>query len=165
MPQPKIAAKIILDDEWTPSNTSISFAPAIHTGNYDQQAEEPQISITTVSETAPGAGTTGISAQTGGGDAVQDSVGRLQIDCWSDRQATSVNPKQLTREMVEEVRRILLGVGTDIRTKLSGTKLDGTGLIQMTPRTPPQERSPEVDRTPVVYGYLIEANYYYKATE
>jgi hypothetical protein len=165
MPEPKEAAEIILRDEWDASNTSISSAPAIHTGNYDQGSEDPQVTITTVSETAPGAGTTGISAQTGGGALVQDSVGRLQIDCWSDRQEALPNPKQLTREMAEEVRRILLGVGTDVRTKLSGTKLDGTDLIQMTPRTPPAERSPETDRTPVVYGYLIEAGYYYKATE
>ena len=165
MPQPKIAAKTILEDEWDASNTSISSPPEIHTGNYSQEAEEPQVSITSVSETAAEGGETGISAQSGGGDAVQDSVGDLQIDCWSDREANSVNPKKLTREMAEEARRILLGVGTDIRTKLSGTSLDGTELVQMTPATPPQERPPEVDRTPVVYGYLIEANYYYKATE
>lgn len=163
MPQPKVAVKLVLESNWDTSNTSISSVPSVHTGDYDQDAQEPQVTITGVSETARGGGETGVSAFSGSG-LMQENLGLLQVDTWSDRGASDVNPKKLTREFAEETRRILLSVGEDIESELSNTTLDPTDLIWMTARSPPQERSPETERSPVVYGYLVEAGYYYQTT-
>ena len=164
MPQPKIAAKLVLEKDWDASNTSLSDAPSIHTGRYDQGSENPQVTLTRVDENVQGGGETGVSGIDGRGGLVQDNIGMVQVDCWSDRAASEANPKKLTREFAEEVRRVLLGTGTDLAEKLEGTKLDGTDLVWLLPRTPPQERPPETDRSPTVFGYTVEAAYYYKTS-
>lgn len=164
MPEPKFAAKLLLENEWDASNTSIGSAPSIHTGKYDQSAEEPQVTVTTTSETVLGGGETGISFIQGGGGLGQDIDGFVQVNARSDRDAASTNPKKLTREFAEEIRRILLETGTDIAGKLAGTTLAGTELVHMTPQGPPTELPPETDRSPTVFAFVVEAGYYYQAT-
>jgi hypothetical protein len=164
MPEPKEAVKIVLGDDWNASNTSLADDPDIHTGKYDQSSNNPQVTLTNVDENVQEGGDTGVSAITGRGGFVQDNVGTVQVDAWSDRAASDVNPKKLTREFAEEARRVLLETGTDIAQKLQGTKLDGTDLEWLLPQTPPDERPPEVDKSPTVYGYTLKAAYYYKAS-
>lgn len=104
-----LVIKDYLDNNWDTSNTSISYQPDTHTGWFDTQATNPQVTISTPNETAQGGGTTPFSGidPTGAGPT-QEINGFCVVNCWSDREVESgVNPKKLVHEFKEEVRRII----------------------------------------------------------
>lgn len=105
---PTLTIRDLLDDNWNTSNTSVSYKPAIHTGWIDTTANQPQITVTSATESASGRETPFSGIDPSGAGPIQTIVGTLKVNCWSNREAEGrVNPKKLTYEFSEEVKRIL----------------------------------------------------------
>lgn len=96
------------EQNWQADNTS-GITPAINTGWYDQSVDAPQVSIPDANEDPSHGGQTGFSGipQTGG-TPIQNLIGESHVHVWSHRgDSANVNPKELTWQMAEEVRRIV----------------------------------------------------------
>lgn len=107
MKDPKMTVHDLIDSDWDNTNTSINYDPDIHTGWHNPESTDPEVTISSAEET-PTAGGTGFSAidPTGAGP-VMELDGVVSVDCWSDREVADPNPKTLTFEFTEEVKRIL----------------------------------------------------------
>lgn len=141
---PKISIKDLIDNNWDTSNTSISSKPTITTGWWDNSNENPMVTISGAEESPIGGGTTGFS----GIEPTKELEGSLQVDCWSDRNATTVNPKKLTFEFSDEVKRII-DENHDQATDLRYVTFLGR-----------QER-PDASETPTLYRYICTVGYDY----
>lgn len=116
MNDPKMSIKDLLKDNWEATNTS-GVTPNIHTGWYDLKSNTPQVTVTNSSEVAVSGGVTGYFGIATNGAPAQYWEGSMMVDCWTTREASSVNPKQLTFEFKEEIKRIIqanYGVVTDL---------------------------------------------------
>lgn len=111
---PKLKIYNLLVANWNPTNTS-TITPKIHMGWYNTGWESiPQITVTTPIYSVFGGGTTGVSAITGSGGLVRHMQVTMMVSCWAhhkmeetDGTPISVNPRQLTYEFSNEVRRIM----------------------------------------------------------
>jgi hypothetical protein len=111
---PKVKIHNLLTANWNESNTS-GVTPRIHMGWYNPAWEAiPQVTITAPIYTARGGGETGVSAIAGDGDSVRVMIVTMMISCWahhnmseSDGTNITVNPRQLTYEMANEIKRII----------------------------------------------------------
>ena len=117
---PVLTIQNLLVDNWNTSNTSIGYRPSIHTGWIDSAANQPQITITSASESPMGFGTPYSGIKPDGSGPTQRMMGTIAVGCWSNREVEPrVNPKKLTYEMSEEVRRIVhanVNSATDLET-------------------------------------------------
>lgn len=98
---PKLTIRDLLKDNWNAANTS-GVTPDVHTGHWNQEANNPQVTVTDPTEDIDLRGT-----DPSGAGLVRWMLGGVLVGCWSTRDASSVNPKQLTVEMSEEVDRIV----------------------------------------------------------
>ena len=104
---PKVKIKTLLDGNWNSANTN-GLTPKVHTGWYNSAwADMPQVTITNPVYTVRNGGETGITAIGGNATLVRFQVCTLDVDCWATREGTGVNPKDLTYNMSNEVRRII----------------------------------------------------------
>lgn len=145
-----VEVKNTLDSNWNTGNTSISSKPKFHTGIYDEDTNQPQVSVETVTETSTAGGTTGYSyIVTDGSGGGQDRDGVLDVGLWASRDdADNVHPKKLTYEMLSEVNRIVLGQ----QKSVSGTRY-------VSPLE--SEYIPETDREPIVHHRVLSVGYAY----
>jgi hypothetical protein len=148
-----VAVMELLEDNWDASNTSADSAPKFHTGIYDEDANKPQVSVTTVSETPIGGGETGYSyLSAGGSQGGQDRDGVVDVGLWADRRdvqaVNAAHPKKLTYEFHREVNRIVM----DNQTNLSEVRYLGPT---------DSELLVEGDRQPVVFHRVQTLTYGY----
>lgn len=146
---PKLTIKNLLATNWTASNTS-NVTPTFGTGWFNEESKHPQVTVTDRNDTPIRGGETGYQAiKSDGSGPTQTIIGTANVNVWSTRDANSVNPKQLTHEMAEEVQRIVLanynGSG-DLRWLAWGGALE---------RVDTQVR-------PAVFRYLCEVRYSYQ---
>lgn len=147
--EPTKAILDILQTNWNNANTSISSDPSFHTGRYNQDASNPQVSVTDINATTIGGSPSGYAAfDPSGAGAIQEYDGGVDVGLWSDYSVADVNPKKLTWEFREEVMRIVQAnqtTVTDLRYVAGGQHR----LIVETEKTPAvYHRIQEV-----VYGY------------
>lgn len=147
---PQLTIQNLLDNNWNTANTSISSKPEVFTGWRRAEATKPQVTVSTPDEGPLGGASTpfrGIDPS--GAGPVQDINGFVDVNCWSDREVeSSVNPKKLTYEFSEEVKRIVKA------NTLSATDLDFIGYDGRSFLVDP-EANPTVFRYQVTiqYGY------------
>lgn len=152
MQDPVLTIKDLVKDNWDNSNTAISYDPDIHTGWHQEEANNPQVTASNPEESPIRGGATGYAAMdpTGSG-GVQELDGTVNVDCWSDREVESgVNPKQLTFEFTEEVKRIVKAnqhSATDLRVIAYG----GRTFVP-----------PDSDENPPVFHYNVPVGYLYE---
>lgn len=111
---PKVKLYNLLTGNWNPTNTS-GVTPKIHMGWYNQAWEaSPQVTITGPIYNVFRGGTTGISAFTGSGNGVRIVECQMMLSCWAHHEMQdsggtpiTVNPRQLTYEMANEIKRIV----------------------------------------------------------
>jgi len=151
MADPTLTIRNLLKNNWDNTNTSLSSDPAIHTGWIDREASSPQVTVTSAEESPISIGQSPFSGIVPDGSGpTQEIGGTVMIDCWSSREMeSSVNPKQLTFEFSEEVKRILKGNLT------SATDLRYIGYQGRRFMTDP-------DAEPVVFRYSVTAWYVYQ---
>lgn len=151
--EPNVSVKKTLENNWDNTNTSANSDPKFHTGIYDENADEPQVSVTPVSETSIEGGDTGFTyIAPGSGEGGQVRDGLLDVGCWADRNdAESVGsdfPKLLTYEFRREVVRILMNNQKSV-----------TGLETIGPSD--SDLIVEDDRDPVVFHRIQTLTYSY----
>lgn len=151
LPQdPKITILNLFEDNWDNTNTSLASDPVFNTGWVNRAIQTPQVTILEPQEVPSSGGTTGFRAidPTGAGP-IKSMLGRILVICWSDREMSSVNPKKLTWEMSEEVKRItkanLLSIG------------NGLEWVSWMGR----EERVDAGMEPPLFRYDNELNYYY----
>ena len=149
---PKVTITSLLKTNWSGSNTS-GVTPTFSTGWFDEKAQHPMVTITNESEATTGGGNTGYFGIDGaGGTAHQQIVGSVDVNVWSTRDdSSSVNPKQLTFEMSEEVKRIVRA------NYLSATDLDFISWGGRLERV-------DTNQSPTSYRYLCQVTYGYLET-
>jgi len=103
---PKLSVRNLIKDNWDSDNTS-SITPVIHCGWFDYKSNLPQVTVTNSSEVPIGGGETGYFGMVPSGTPAQYWEGSMMVDCWTTREATAVNPKQLVFEFAEEIKRII----------------------------------------------------------
>lgn len=149
---PKITILDLLDPSnggnWDNSNTSISYDPDFHTGWRNEDATNPEVTVSLNEGEGPiGGGDTGFSFVTTNG-AGADWSGTIRVNCFSDRDVeSSVNPKKLTWEFSEEIIRIVLDnqlSATDLRLIAPFTKI---------------ENAPDSDSDPAEFHYVQPVGY------
>lgn len=150
---PVITVEELLADNWNAGNTSIGYDPDIHTGWHSDDADSPQVTVTNPEESPLGGGETGFSAMDGaGGGAVQELSGTVNVDCWSDRDVEGgVNPKKLTYEFTEEVKRIVDA------NRLTATDLRLIAYLGRAFVPPGSEEHPPAFRYNCPINYLYES--------
>lgn len=148
---PILTIKDLLKDNWNPANTS-SVTPTFSTGWWDESNTSPQVTITNPDDIARGTtGYTGIKSD--GSGPTQEYDGEVDVGCWAvrDEDGHNVNPKKLTYEFKEEIRRILManaqGAGSLNRIAL----MRDTLVVD-------QEATPTLYHRvcEVGYGYIVE---------
>lgn len=152
MQDPVITIQDLLSNNWKNANTSISYDPDIHTGWHQEEADTPQVTVTNPEESPIDGGRTGYSAIDGSGAGpVQELGGSVNVDCWSDRESESgVNPKKLTFEFTEEIKRIVKG---DITTA-TDLRVINYGGRRFVP--------PDPSENPPVFHYNVPVGYIYE---
>lgn len=154
---PKLTIRDLLIAQWVPGNTSYASVPRIHTGWINMSWDEPQITVTDPLEFPSGGGETGFRGiNSGSGLGSKAMLGNVTVGCWSYRDEESanaaistVNPKVITFEMAEEVRRI---IGNNLLT--AGGGLEWVSWTSKTERV--DQRA-----DPVLFRYDNEVRYYY----
>lgn len=148
MQDPVLTILNLVSNGWDNTNTSISYDPAIHSGWHDTEANDPQVTVTHVEEGASGAtGFSGIDPS--GAGPTQDIDGTVAVNCWSDREVeSSVNPKKLTFEFTEEVKRIVKN-NTLSATDLRYISYGGRNF------------RPDGRADPTVFRYRVPVKYFY----
>lgn len=150
MQDPKLTLKLLLADKWVAANTS-DVTPTIHTGWYDQKASHPQVTVTNADEGVLAGGDTGYSGiKADGSGPTKLMRGTVDVNCWSTRDAASINPKQLVFEFSEEVKRIVLANVTGATDLIW---ISWLGRLDQ----------PDPDVTPTVFRYLCQVAYGYYA--
>lgn len=139
-------------NNWDNTNTSINYDPNFSTGWFDFEANNPQVTVTGLSEGPISGGVAPFSGIQGDGSGpVQEFSGTVEVGCWSSREVeSSVNPKKLIHEMFEEVRRIInsnLTSATDLRFVGIGTR----NFIV------------DTEAEPALFRYAIEVEYVYRS--
>ena len=108
----------------------------------------PQVTVTGLSEVVEGGGGSGYTGIGSDGTPSQLWRGTVQLDLWTTREATAINPKQLIFEFKEEVKRIVKA-NYEAITDLNFIVLRGGGEIV------------ETGSSPVVYRLSGEVGYSY----
>lgn len=94
----------ILKNNWDNANTSISTDPRFSTGWFDKGKDFPQVTVTNKNEVS-GQEYDFIKADgSGPGKDVKESV---QVNTWVHKGAVDVDPKTLSEEMKNEVKRLI----------------------------------------------------------
>lgn len=92
---------------WNPANTS-GVTPKIHSGWFNQNWKQAQVTVTDLREFPSGGGSTGFRAIDSLGNGVKLMLGTMTVAVWAhDGDQTGINPLQLSFEMSEEVKRII----------------------------------------------------------
>lgn len=118
---PVVTVKELLEDNWDASNWSDAGSPNIHFGWYHAQATSPQITVTAESQDP----VTNAAVTADGERVIQENIGEMNCDCWSTRDVSTTNPRQLTYEMAAEVTRIVNEnylTATDLRFVKAGQR-------------------------------------------
>lgn len=141
----------LMRNNWNSDNTSISSDPNFSTGWFDQDATNPQVTVTGLDEGAIFGGVAPFSGIQGDGSGpVQEFSGTVEVNVWSSRELnSSVNPKKAVHEFAEEVTRIVNAntlTATDLRYIGVGTK---RFIV-------------DTDAEPAVFRYSLEVNYVYR---
>lgn len=146
MSDPKLEIKNLLRDEWDTDNTSISSKPDFSTGWWDDNNSHPQVTVTSDDEAPLGGGDTGQTHLSNASPTEQLLAGAVDVNVWANRDSSDVNPKTLTYEFKEEVRRIV----QSNREAISDFNYIGwNGFVDRT----------DTNVTPVVYRKLCEVVY------
>lgn len=104
---PKLVVYDLLVAGWNPANTS-GITPRFHTGNFNHSWKAPQVTVTDASEFPSGGGETGFRAIDSAGKGVKTMIGTVVVGCYShDNDGSNQNPRKLSYEMSEEVKRII----------------------------------------------------------
>ncbi len=105
---PKEDIKDLLKNNWDNTNTSISEDPRFHTGwwngSYSGQA---QVTVSDPDENVLAGGQTGFTGMSNDGAGTKIMTGNVDVNTWAHHDMYSVNAKQLSFEMSEEVKRII----------------------------------------------------------
>lgn len=151
MKDPVLAVKDLIKTNWSKANTSISYDPSIHTGWHDKEANTPQVTVSHPDEGVIHGGDTGFTGfDPDGSGPTQDINGMMQVNCWSSREVeVDVNPKKLTFEFSEEVKRIIKA-NTLTVTDLRFVSYDGRRSM-VEPRA-----------EPAVFRYRVRVRYGYE---
>lgn len=150
---PKIVVKDLLTTHWAASSTS-SVTPTFGTGWFNEESKYPQVTITDPRENPSAGGETGYRGiKADGSGPTQTMLGTLDVNVWSTRDASAVNPKQLVFEFSEEVKRI-------VRKFYTATTVSDAGL-QWLAWGGRLERV-DSDVRPAVFRYLCEVRYSYQ---
>jgi len=151
MQDPTVTIYRLLKDNWSNENTSMGYDPQIHTGWWDTENNQPEVTISNRDETAVRGGRspfTGIDPS--GAGPTQTINGEVQVNCWSSREVeANVNPKKLVHEFSEEVKRIVKA-NTTLATDLRFIGYNGGRLIV------DQEAEPAVFRIQMIIWYVYE---------
>lgn len=92
---------------WNSANTS-GVTPKIHTGWFNVNWKTPQVTVTDLREFPVSGGVTGFRSIDSLGNGAKLMIGNMTVGVWSHVDDNSnINPKQLTFEMSEEVKRIV----------------------------------------------------------
>lgn len=149
--EPAISIRDLLANNWDSSNTSISSDPDIHTGWFKGapgHGDTPQVSLIQSREDDFEGGDTGFFAQ-GAENLVQAFTGQVLAVCWAHHDMfDGVNPKTLTFEMSEEVRRILKA------NTFAITDLEWVSWVGRVKRV-------DVDAEPTLFRQDCEVRYFY----
>lgn len=107
---PKITIRQLLTTGWNSANVS-NVTPKVHTGWFrDDWMDEAQVCITGPFENPLSGGATGFYGFRGDGSpgGVRLTIGDMVVSVWAHYELPyAINPKQLTFEMSEEVKRII----------------------------------------------------------
>jgi len=143
MSDPKLKIKDLLKNNWTAANTS-NVTPDFSTGWWDDNNDLPQVTVTSDDEAPLGGGETGQTHLNSDND--QLLAGAVDVNVWANRDSSSENPKKLTYEFKDEVRRIVQA------NKEAITGFNYIGWNGYLDRT-------DTNKTPVVYRKLCEIVY------
>ncbi len=143
---PKVSIKDLIKANWNSANVAGTTTPDFHTGWWNPKSLSAQVTFSGKSESFQGeTGYGGISAS----GPVQVAIGVLFANCWAyrDEGGASPNPKQLTYDMAEEVRRIVLAGFESV------TNLVYISVLSIDEVPPEQGSDPMVFRTAVTLGF------------
>ena len=110
---PTITIKNLIKNNWTVGNTVLDQAPQIHTGWYEENQNEVQVTITSPDESTRGGGQTGFIGIAQAGAPAQIRGGIVSVDIWAHRNmvmdagADIPNPKNVVWDLSNEVMRII----------------------------------------------------------
>lgn len=156
----------LLSTEWDQDNTPLGHDPTFHTGWYDYDSSDQQVTITNADEGTIGGGDTGLSGGTGAGSGAQVRAGFALVNCWAGTRddckgvgpsGEDVNPKEVAYKMAREAHRILLdnadGTTTDAGEQelLSLSGDEARALVDTEPEN-------------AVYRYELTARFTYVVT-
>lgn len=134
---------------WKPANTS-GVTPRIHQGWLDRGYDEPEVTITNPEESPVQGGETGYRGiDPAGGSPHQRIDGTVTVVCWSSRERSNVNARQLTHEMKEEVRRLI----QDDYDAPSSSVIDRLSYLNGQRRPEDTEEEETLYRYDVLVGY------------
>lgn len=143
MSDPKLEIRDLLKNNWTAANTS-SVTPDFSTGWWDDNNDLPQVTVTSDDEAPLGGGETGQTHLNSNNEQLLS--GAVDINVWANRDSSDVNPKKLTYECKDEVRRIVQAN----KEAITGFNYIGwNGFIDRT----------DTKTTPVTYRKLCEVVY------
>lgn len=150
MKDPKLTVVDLLEADWDNSNTEIGYDPDMHTGWHNPESTKPEVTVSSLEDESPTAGGTGFSAidPTGAGP-IMELDGTILIGCFSDREVADVNPKTVTFNLTEEVKRIL-----------KNHLLDATDLRYLVYHGR-REVPPDTDEPTPTFQYTVRAWYQY----
>lgn len=153
MQDPVLSILNLLQNNWNNANTSIGYDPDIHSGWHASDAGNPQVTVSNPEESPINGGTTGYAAiAADGSGGTQELDGIVNVDCWSDRDVeSSVNPKKLTFEFTEEIRRIVKAN----QTNATDLRLIAYGGRNFVP--------PGGDEDPPTFHYNVPVQYGYRS--
>jgi len=145
---PKVSIKNLVSSNWVAANVVGNLTPDFHTGWFNPKSISAQVTFTGRSESFQGASGYG-AIEGGGGGPVQIADGVLFANAWAyrDEGAGGSNPKQVTYDMAEEVRRIILANYNQV------ANIDFLSIVSTDEVEPDPQENPMVFRIATTIGY------------
>lgn len=125
---PRQLVKILLEEEFNTANLVGSFTPVYSTGWFNEVGK-PIVTVSNPEESPVNGGDTGFTySKSDGTGGAADVAGTVQVNCWAHRGHTSENPKQVTWDLSEEVKRIANDTSQPANHSFTSSKVSGDNL-------------------------------------
>lgn len=150
--EPKVLILALIKDNWIAANIAGTLTPAFHTGWWNPKSIGPQVTFTGGDEAYQGDSGYGAIGAAG---PVQIVNGQISANCWASRSegvAGSQNPKLITYDMANEIRRIVLANAVLV------TDLEYVSIITV------NEIPPETDVSPLTFRKNVTVGYNWRTT-
>jgi len=158
---PEVLVHDLLDDAsgWDSTNT-YDFKPDIHYGWFDEDNENPEVTVGQAEDSVVNGGDTGYSSLNQNGEPGQDFAGTVEVNVWARRLDMSGpstgNPRVFNYAATEEIRRIIKNnADTPLNPVTGNQPVESIAWLS-------REAFVEDERRKTVFRYLVTIGYTYE---